>query len=60
MEGLSKRDWLFVAFAAFVITGMLFVVLYWLYQIELVTWRPWRRSGTAPGRPDNLRWAVLL
>jgi hypothetical protein len=32
-EELSKRDWLFVALAAFVMSGTAFVVLYWLYKI---------------------------
>jgi hypothetical protein len=32
MKELSKRDWLFVALAAFVMSGTLFVVLYWLYR----------------------------
>jgi hypothetical protein len=30
MKELSKRDWLFVALAAFVFTGTVFVVLYWI------------------------------
>jgi hypothetical protein len=33
MKELSKRDWLFVALATFVMTGTLFVVLYWLYRM---------------------------
>jgi hypothetical protein len=33
MKELSKRDWLFVALAAFVWSGTLFVVVYWLYWI---------------------------
>jgi hypothetical protein len=32
MKELSKRDWLFVALAAFVWSGTLFVVVYWLYR----------------------------
>ena len=28
-----KELWQFVAFAAFVMSGTLFVVLYWLYQM---------------------------
>jgi hypothetical protein len=35
MKELSKRDWLFVALAAFVWSGTLFVVLYWL---DLMGW----------------------
>jgi hypothetical protein len=31
MKELSKRDWLFVTLAAFVWSGTLFVVVYWLY-----------------------------
>jgi hypothetical protein len=31
MKQLSKRHWLFVALAAFVWSGTLFVVLYWLH-----------------------------
>jgi hypothetical protein len=34
MKELSQRDWLFVALAAFVMSGSAFVVLYWLYQME--------------------------
>jgi hypothetical protein len=30
MAGLSRRDWLFVAPAAFAFTGTVFVVLYWI------------------------------
>jgi hypothetical protein len=33
MKELSKRDWLFVTLSAFVMSGTLFVVLYWLYQM---------------------------
>jgi hypothetical protein len=33
MKELSKRDWLFVALAAFVFTGTVFVVLYWMHSI---------------------------
>jgi hypothetical protein len=32
MKKLSKRDWLFVALAAFVMSGTAFVILYWLYR----------------------------
>jgi hypothetical protein len=31
MKELSKRDWLFVALSTFVLSGTVFVVLYWLY-----------------------------
>jgi hypothetical protein len=33
MKELSKRDWLFVALAAFVMSGTAFVILYWLYRM---------------------------
>jgi hypothetical protein len=39
MKELSKRDWLFVALAAFVMSGTAFVILYWLYRIG------WRLGG---------------
>ena len=33
MKELSKRDWLFVALAASVMSGTAFVVLYWVYKM---------------------------
>ena len=32
MNEMSKRDWLLVILIAFVVTGTVFVILYWLYQ----------------------------
>jgi hypothetical protein len=31
MKGLSKRDWILVVLFAFVGSGTLLVILYWLY-----------------------------